>query len=215
MRKKRCMPESWGTYYYMGLQTKPGKLSLTKRFLVQVRTNWQRTESSTLTIISVHASFQLLCPSPVDRRSDGHSTVKKFKGPTPTMSSHSPQPRFYELKSTILRLLKESPGSHEAAKDHVSTTLIMSSAWVAHSQIDNVSPFSFLEALVRDGYRCLVTGNGERSMAQHNLKLKEDVMASRASIVSTQCAHIFDSSTNRNLGKEGSTKVSPSFFAVV
>lgn len=115
------MPESWGTYCYMGLQMKPGKLLPTKWFLVQVRISWQQQENFTFTTISVHAS---LFSCPVDCHSNSHSTsVKKFKGPTPTVSSHSSQPGFDELG--LMDLLNKSPKSQGTAKQHVSALIML------------------------------------------------------------------------------------------
>jgi len=65
------------------------------------------------------------------------------------------------------------------------------------------------EALVRDGFRCIVTGRYDAPSVAKNRELKEEMYESRTPTCSTQCSHIFPQSTSvDNSGfKEDGAKV--------
>ena len=67
------------------------------------------------------------------------------------------------------------------------------------------------QALIRDGYRCVVTGKYDTRSVKMIRELKEMVdLDPSARRESTQCAHIFSESTNSSI-EPGSAKVRPIF----
>ncbi|CCM02473.1 uncharacterized protein FIBRA_04573 [Fibroporia radiculosa] len=93
---------------------------------------------------------------------------KKYKGRTPAPSSHPSQPSFDILKTDLRAKIQEAPKNHEDAK---------------------------LKALIRDGFRCIVTGKYEmNAMLNPSLapSLKE---LEQVGVVRTQCTHIVPVST--------------------
>src|SRR5712671_6939198 len=55
------------------------------------------------------------------------------------------------------------------------------------------------KALVRDNFRCIVSGRYDSQSVQANHELKEEVRKSRSLTSDTQGAHIFPQSTNMNV----------------
>ena len=66
------------------------------------------------------------------------------------------------------------------------------------------------QALIRDGYRCVVTGRYDEKMTAKNKELASMAIESGIPPAVTQCAHIFSESTNVNIAPE-SGKVSHPF----
>ncbi|TDL19325.1 hypothetical protein BD410DRAFT_792367 [Rickenella mellea] len=92
------------------------------------------------------------------------------KGRTPSHSSHASRPSFDRLADMIKANLVKAPQSHADAKTN---------------------------ALIRDGFRCVVTGRYDRGSANANRELKDAVDSDpNARLDSTECAHIFAESTN-------------------
>ena len=95
--------------------------------------------------------------------------------------------------------LMEAPQSHADAKKNVS--LIPS---YTYSLIDTS------QALIRDGFRCVVTGKYDAASYRQNRELREMVSSDPSlTRAATQCAHIFAESTNSSI-EPGSHKVCPS-----
>ena len=64
------------------------------------------------------------------------------------------------------------------------------------------------KALIRDNFRCIVSGNYDSRSAQKNHELLAEVDETRSKMGSTQCAHIFPQSTNMDIsGDQASSKV--------
>ncbi|KAF8530302.1 hypothetical protein BU17DRAFT_35692 [Hysterangium stoloniferum] len=102
---------------------------------------------------------------------------RKYKGRTPTPSEHPSRPSFDALKQMIQCELKEPPKNHSVAKNL---------------------------ALLRDGYRCMITGNYDLNSITENEELRKLVTQSCGIVVrNTQCAHIFPSPTNANTSDRG------------
>jgi hypothetical protein len=65
------------------------------------------------------------------------------------------------------------------------------------------------KALIRDDFRCVVSGKYDSQHVDKNLELEKEVMKTRAQTAGTHCAHIFPASTNDNISgsSEGGAKV--------
>ncbi|KXN84498.1 hypothetical protein AN958_12410 [Leucoagaricus sp. SymC.cos] len=91
----------------------------------------------------------------------------------PTPPNHPSRPSFDRIQDMIDATLQEAPQSHAQAKKY---------------------------ALVRDGYRCVVTGKYDTHSVKMIQELKEMVdLDPSARGESTQCAHIFSKSTNSSI----------------
>ncbi|KZT06607.1 uncharacterized protein LAESUDRAFT_725698 [Laetiporus sulphureus 93-53] len=97
---------------------------------------------------------------------------RKTKGPTPVPSSHPSRPSFDRLQESIKEVLQHSPQDHKTAKS---------------------------SALIRDDFRCMVTGAVDRASARKYKKVAEQAVGKR--ILKTECCHIFPESTNNLDGK--------------
>ncbi|KAH9482082.1 hypothetical protein JR316_0004177 [Psilocybe cubensis] len=99
---------------------------------------------------------------------------KAKKGRTPTPSSHASRPSFDTIQDMIKDTLVEAPQSHRQAKQL---------------------------ALIRDGYRCVVTGGYDASSVRTIAELKRRVTSDPKGVSAlTECAHIFAESTNASIG---------------
>ena len=105
--------------------------------------------------------------------------VRKFKGRTPAPSDHPSRPQSDVIKAEINEKIKETPRDHSEAKAQVSGVGGVSVA--RHFYIST-------QALIRDGYRCVVTGVYD---AAHTTVLLEP--GDRAAY--TGLAHILPEST--------------------
>lgn len=56
----------------------------------------------------------------------------------------------------------------------------------------------FLKALVRDGFRCVISGKYDANSVRDNKELELEREPGRA-VSATECAHIFSESTNANV----------------
>ncbi|KAH7889119.1 hypothetical protein F5I97DRAFT_475539 [Phlebopus sp. FC_14] len=97
---------------------------------------------------------------------------KKFKGRTPVPSEHPSRPSFDYTKEKIMVEIKEAPKNHEEAK---------------------------AQALVRDGFRCVVTGLYDRAAVAAQVLGTEEIDSTGMIPISTECAHIVPSSTYSNV----------------
>ncbi|KAL0959469.1 hypothetical protein HGRIS_011179 [Hohenbuehelia grisea] len=102
-------------------------------------------------------------------------TFKKSKGHTPRESGHTSRPSFDTIALCVEHTLDPAPTSYQAAKQN---------------------------ALIRDGYRCMVTGIYEDNSYAKIDELRKEIDASHSAIGTVQCAHIFSRSTNTNLGDD-------------
>ncbi|KAI6018010.1 hypothetical protein BKA83DRAFT_159489, partial [Pisolithus microcarpus] len=82
---------------------------------------------------------------------------------TPTLSSHPSGQSVDNLVDKITDQLRDSPQSHQTAR----------------------------QALVRDGFRCVVTKAYDVSAAAGNVKMRQTAGKEGAPTAVTQCAHIF------------------------
>ncbi|KAJ8691654.1 hypothetical protein PTI98_011204 [Pleurotus ostreatus] len=87
---------------------------------------------------------------------------KKYKGQTPDSSSHPSRPSFDEDAAALETAIQEAPRDHSTAKRH---------------------------ALIRDGYRCLITGRYDRA-AEKKLDITPEELVAYGGLIATQCAHI-------------------------
>ncbi|KAF8905958.1 hypothetical protein CPB84DRAFT_1813942 [Gymnopilus junonius] len=96
------------------------------------------------------------------------------KGPIPTPSNHASRPSFDTISDMINDTLIEAPQSHADAKK--------------------------LVALIRDGYRCVVTGKYDANSVTIVRELRERITQdSSLRREATECAHIFAESTNSSI----------------
>jgi len=101
------------------------------------------------------------------------------KGRIPTPSNHASRPSFDKVADMMTATMVEAPQSHVEAKKN---------------------------ALIRDGYRCVVTRKYDTRSVKEIRELK-DIVLSDPSLrtEATQCAHIFAESTNSSI-EPGSAK---------
>ncbi|KIJ23301.1 hypothetical protein M422DRAFT_196102, partial [Sphaerobolus stellatus SS14] len=100
------------------------------------------------------------------------------KGKIPTPSNHASRPSFDTLADMIKDLLEEAPQNHSGAKAN---------------------------ALVRDKFRCPISGIVDETSFLKNSELRQMVAREKLRIGNTQCAHIISESTNTNI-TQGSPK---------
>ena len=89
-------------------------------------------------------------------------------------------------------MLEEAPTGHETAKRKVSSEV---------SRHD-ILRLTCLKALVRDGFRCVVSGRYDRQSVRTSRELDE---TPGIEVVETECAHILSESTNVGIGEGSST----------
>lgn len=116
----------------------------------------------------------------------------------PAPSNHVSRPSFDTLKEMMMAMVVEAPKNHAQAKTNVSA-------------FDHVFSAAFkyflFKALVRDGFRCVVSGLPDMPSLKVNEQLKEE-MISEGRFCTSECAHIFPVSTNMNIsGNEQANKV--------
>ncbi|KAF8349100.1 hypothetical protein F5887DRAFT_879149 [Amanita rubescens] len=92
---------------------------------------------------------------------------RKFKGRTPVPSDHPSRPSFDKTKLDIKALIKEAPETHTEAKK---------------------------QALIRDGYKCVVTGKYDMEAYKGSL-VDRRVIHAAGNPVHTELAHILPDST--------------------
>jgi hypothetical protein len=119
------------------------------------------------------------------------SKVKTNKGRTPTPSSHASRPSFDTLKEMIKAMVVEAPQNHQQAKKNVSALSCI---------FGSVQIFPF-KALVRDGFRCVISGRYDIPSVKGNEEMKNNLK--EVLFCTTQCAHIFPESTNANISGTG------------
>ncbi|KAK0216735.1 hypothetical protein EDD85DRAFT_798168 [Armillaria nabsnona] len=95
---------------------------------------------------------------------------KKFKGRTPASSDHPSRPSFDVLKRDLRSKIREAPKTHKEAKDL---------------------------ALVRDGFRCVVTGVYDQNTVGETSASLDEI--GEAGTVYTQCTHIVPESPYFNV----------------
>lgn len=132
--------------------------------------------------------------------SDSQS-VRANKGRIPTPSNHASRPSFDRIADVIKATLVEAPQSHTEAKKNVRLDLSFHESSLTDT----------CQALIRDGYRCIVTGKYDARSVREIQELN-DLILSDPSLrrEPTQCAHIFAESTNSSI-EPGSAKVWPLF----
>jgi len=109
---------------------------------------------------------------------------KRQKGATPAPSVHPSPPSFQtkkEMMKDMLRQGGEAPQRHDQAKKN---------------------------ALVRDDFRCIVSGKYDGATVEKNNELMQEMERDHWPVCNTQCAHIFPQSTNVGISghKEGGPK---------
>ena len=63
--------------------------------------------------------------------------------------------------------------------------------------------YFLFKALVRDGFRCVITGHFDYNSAQKNKELKQERDSNNIDMCHTECAHIFPESTNAKISGDG------------
>jgi len=100
-------------------------------------------------------------------------SFKMYKGRTPAPSNHASRPSFDTRKAMIKGMLVQAPQNHQQAKAN---------------------------ALVRDGFRCVISGVYDWDSVEGNKELGMEVERDAYVVTgTTQCAHIFPESTNANI----------------
>jgi len=98
---------------------------------------------------------------------------RMHKGRTPAPSTHASRPSFETRKAMIKYMLQQAPQSHKQAKAN---------------------------ALVRDGFRCVISGRYDINSAESNKELGGELKRAGITDMSlTECAHIFPESTNARI----------------
>ena len=89
-------------------------------------------------------------------------------------------------------MVVEAPQNHQQAKANVSATFghVFGSVQIS---------CPLFEALVRDGFRCIVTGLYDATSVEHNKELDLEMERAAGHSLVTQCAHIFPESVNKNI----------------
>jgi hypothetical protein len=121
--------------------------------------------------------------------------VKSAKGLTPSPSLHPSRPSLDDVQEALQHGLAEAPKDQSTAKKHVSHHV--SSTW----SIIYIYKKSF-QALIRDDYRCVVTGNTDFYSKENIPRLADRCLHERVSPVFTQVAHIFPVSTNKRIATD-------------
>jgi len=97
-----------------------------------------------------------------------------------------------------MAMIVEAPQNHQQAKRNVSAFDHVFSA---------VFKYSLFKALVRDGFRCVISGRYDIPSVKGNEEMKKE-LNEEVLFCTTQCAHIFPESTNANIsGNEQANKV--------
>jgi hypothetical protein len=115
------------------------------------------------------------------------------KGRTPAPSNHASRPSFDICKAMIMTMTVEAPQNHQQAKSKVSATDHV--IWEQYIQ----TFFSLFKALVRDGFRCVITGDYDYSSVFQNGELEQEMLGATDFACTTECAHIFPESTNAKI----------------
>ncbi|KAF9240960.1 hypothetical protein BU15DRAFT_87516 [Melanogaster broomeanus] len=109
---------------------------------------------------------------------------KKYKGRTPTPSSHPSRHSFDILKDAVSSEITEPATQHRVAKR---------------------------KALRRDNFRCVITGAVDDASAERDPELRQTALLLGVTV--THCAHIFPESTNMNISGDGNNKVQRDYAA--
>lgn len=129
------------------------------------------------------------------------SPVRASKGRIPTPSNHASRPSFDTMADMISDTLAVAPQSHSTAKKNVGRVFFFQESSLIRTD----------QALIRDGYRCVVTGKYDTRSVLEIRELKEMFESDPSlKMERTQCAHIFAESTNMDI-EPGSEKVCPYF----
>lgn len=112
---------------------------------------------------------------------------RSSKGSVSTPSHHASRPSFDSLADTIKALLKEAPQNHASAKS---------------------------KALVRDKFRCMISGIYDITSAEMNEELTSKARYEGARFNYTECAHISSESTNRNIQDPQKADYAASVFSI-
>ncbi|KAK7439333.1 hypothetical protein VKT23_017559 [Stygiomarasmius scandens] len=99
-------------------------------------------------------------------------TFRKYKGQTPKPTGHVSRPSFDKVVDMIAVELQPYPDDHSSAKKN---------------------------ALIRDGFRCVLSGVYDMKSYQTINEVKAEVDGGSGFTGTTQCAHIFSSSTNSDI----------------
>ncbi|KAH7910681.1 hypothetical protein BJ138DRAFT_1064691 [Hygrophoropsis aurantiaca] len=122
-------------------------------------------------------------------------SLKSNGGPIPDPSAHISRPSFDRKMDLIKEMLVEAPQDHQATKKKASVSC---------------------RALIRDGFRCIVTGRYDTDMGAKTEELRDEIMASGKETVATQCAHIFSGSTDVDIaGPDTDDEQAASVWAVM
>ena len=107
---------------------------------------------------------------------------------TPTPSQHPSRPSFDDTQEVLKFLLKETPKNHATAKAKVP--------YFSTRSIRTQPNLHLLQALMRDGYRCILTGAYDHNIA---LAMPQLVPPGTTRFTVTEAAHIFPESTNMGI----------------
>jgi hypothetical protein len=122
------------------------------------------------------------------------SLVKQNKGRTPAPSYHPSRDSVEMHRNFYINAIAEPPKDHSTAKRAVSP--------LATSRV-YVSNHDFLQALLRDNYRCMVTGAVDRNAynAMRDTERQQFGLVGAIQTTTNFC-HIFPPSTNLGLKPE-------------
>ena len=114
--------------------------------------------------------------------------MKKSRKPIP--SNHASRPSFDTRKAMIMAIIVEAPQNHQQAKANVSAI---------DRVISTVYKWLPFKALVRDGFRCVISGRYDTTSVERSKELELEMKrAANAVMSTTECAHTFPESTNAN-----------------
>ncbi|THH07530.1 hypothetical protein EW146_g9291 [Bondarzewia mesenterica] len=100
--------------------------------------------------------------------------IRAAKGRTPASSNHPSRPSFDNIKETFKYLLEDAP------RDHRTVTQL---------------------ALIRDNFRCIVTGIHDKACCLKMPELNRMINAQQLPVTGTQAAHIFPESTSQGISE--------------
>ncbi|THH20036.1 hypothetical protein EW146_g1228 [Bondarzewia mesenterica] len=121
-------------------------------------------------------------------RCSSETAVKSAKGRTPTPSEHPSRPSFDDTQEALKYLLQQAPQNHTTAKS---------------------------KALIRDSYRCTLTGHYDKAcyLSMNTIRRKVDSCGLRVAV--TEAAHIFPESMNARVSGENEGGVKREYAASV
>ncbi|KAJ6514889.1 hypothetical protein C8R47DRAFT_1181805 [Mycena vitilis] len=117
-------------------------------------------------------------------------TFRAHGGPIPKSSEHPSHGSLDTLRERFVEEMK-TPTSSSSARKKASRI----------PPISGLFSFNFLQSLLRDGYRCMLTGQYDVDSVDDHPELGERATAANVTQAITQCAHIFSETAQDSSAK--------------